>query len=233
MNKLKKSLIQRANKSHAANLQRFFKTGKGEYGEGDIFMGLNVPAVRTVVREFKESKLEELQKSIESPYHEERLAVLLILVEKFKRAEDTEKEKVVSFYLQNLKYINNWDLVDLSADKILGAYLEDKNKKILFELSSSESLWERRISVMSTFHFIKTGKFDVALKIISLLLNDAHDLIHKASGWMLREIGKRDINTAEKFLKQNCKLMPRTMLRYAIEKFPEAKRISYLKGGIN
>lgn len=212
-------------------LQRFFKTGKGEYAEGDVFAGIKVPVSRKIAKQFKELSLKELSLLIKSKIHEERLIALFILVDKMKRAEGKEKGKIFNFYIKNLRYVNNWDLVDLSADKIIGDYLYDKERKLLFELSKG-NLWERRIAVMSTFNFIKKNDYNTTLKIVGLLLNDKEDLIHKAAGWMLREIGNRDIKREEEFLKMHYKNMPRTMLRYAIEKFPEKKRKSYLKGKI-
>lgn len=212
-------------------LQRFFKTGKGEYAEGDVFAGLKVPVSRTIAKQFKDLSLKELQILIKSKVHEERLITLLILVDKIKKADEYEKERIFKFYLKNTKFINNWDLVDLSAEKIIGEYLFNKNRDILFELVKGE-LWERRIAVIATFNFIKKNDFFTTLLLSEILLNDKHDLIHKAVGWMLREIGKRDMELEETFLAKHYKVMPRTMLRYAIEKFPEVKRKSYLKGNI-
>ncbi|HEX9739529.1 MAG TPA: DNA alkylation repair protein, partial [Ignavibacteriaceae bacterium] len=190
-----------------------------------------VPVSRKIAKQFKELSLKELSLLIKSKIHEERLIALFILVDKMKRAEGKEKGKIFNFYIKNLRYVNNWDLVDLSADKIIGDYLYDKERKLLFELSKGDH-WERRIAVMSTFNFIKKNDYNTTLKIVGLLLNDKEDLIHKAAGWMLREIGNRDIKREEEFLKMHYKNMPRTMLRYAIEKFPEKKRKSYLKGKI-
>ncbi len=212
-------------------LQRFFKTGKGEYAEGDIFAGLKVPVSRKIAVQFKNLGFDELSILIKSKIHEERLIALFILVDKMKKADEKEKEKIYKFYMKNLKYVNNWDLVDLSADKIIGEFLFERERKILFGLAKG-NLWQKRIAVLSTFNFIKKNDFKTSLKISKLLLNDKHDLIHKAVGWMLREIGKRDIKIEENFLKRNYKNMPRTMLRYAIEKFPERKRKTYLKGNI-
>lgn len=173
---------------------------------------------------------EDIQTLLDSEIHEERLAALMILTLRFPKADEAEKEAIINIYLKNTKRINNWDLVDLSADRILGAYLFDKEKNMPEKLALSDNLWERRIAVMSTFHFIKNNQFDYTLKICRLLINDDHDLIHKAVGWMLREIGKRNLETEEKFLRMHYKKMPRTMLRYAIERFPEKKRLAYLKG---
>jgi 3-methyladenine DNA glycosylase AlkD len=217
-------------KKDAEILQWFFKTGKGEYGEGDKFLGIRVPKTREIAKKYKKLTSEEINKALKSKYHEERLCALLILVEKYSRTSEDEKEKIVKFYLANTKYINNWDLVDLTAPKILGKHLLNRNRKILTKLSRSENLWERRISIISTFEFIRNKDFSDTLKISKLLLKDEHDLIHKAVGWMLREIGKRNLETEEEFLKKHYNKMPRTILRYAIEKFPEKKRLAYLEG---
>jgi 3-methyladenine DNA glycosylase AlkD len=216
----------------AKTMQWFFKTGKGEYGEGDVFVGLKVPVQRKLAREFQDLSLNDLKVLLGSPVHEERLISLLILVDKFEKADDKEREKYFSFYMKNRKSVNNWDLVDLSAPKIAGKYLLNRDKSILLKLAASKNLWERRISIISTYEFIRNEKYDTTFKISSTLLNDKHDLIHKAVGWMLREIGKKNLSAEEKFLKNNYKVMPRTMLRYAIEKFPEAKRKKYLLGKI-
>jgi len=173
-----------------------------------------------------------LQSLLDSKIHEERLIALLILVENYKKSHEEQKYQISSFYLKNTKNINNWDLVDLSAPNILGNYLLEKPKDILYQLATSENLWEKRIAVLSTFAFIKNSRFNEALKIARILINDSHDLIHKAVGWMLREIGKRSLQEEENFLRTSYKEMPRTMLRYAIEKFPEEKRQAYLKGEI-
>lgn len=239
-NDVKKSVRDLKDSAKAKIMQGFFKTGKGEYGEGDIFLGLTVPQSRTVAKRYKGLPLGEVSKLLHSPFHEERLIALLILVEQFSKADEGTRRKIYEFYLKNTKYINNWDLVDLSADKIVGAYLSDKPRGVLYKLAKSKSLWERRIAVLATFYFIKNNEFSETLKIAKVLVRDepilqaqgGHDLIHKAVGWMLREIGKRSLSTEEKFLKEHYKEMPRTMLRYAIERFPEAKRQRYLKGKI-
>jgi len=222
---VKKDLKYKSDKKRAKILQGFFKTGKGEYGEGDIFIGVTVPDTRSVVKKYSDLSLRNVEKLLKSKIHEERLAGALILVEQF----DKEKHKIYKFYLKNIRFINNWDLVDLSADKIVGAYLINKPKSILLKFAKSKNLWERRIAIISTFQFIKNNKFNDTLTISKMLLNDKHDLIHKAAGWMLREIGKRNIEIEEKFLKKYYKNMPRTMLRYSIERFPENKRQKYLK----
>ena len=228
---LKRTVRKQSNPEKGKFLQRFFKTGKGEYAEGDIFAGITVPVSRKISRQFKNLSLNDLSKVIKSKIHEERLIALFILVGRMQKANEKEREKIYKFYLKNLKYINNWDLVDLSADKIIGEYLFDKKRELLFKLVKG-NLWERRIAVLSPFNFIKKNDYSTTLKICKLLLTDKEDLIHKATGWMLREIGKRDLKTEEDFLKLYYKKMPRTMLRYAVEKFPERKRKSYLLGRV-
>lgn len=210
------------NPEKARGLQRFFKTGKGEYGEGDRFLGIVVPEQRKIAKRYLDLSLSDLQKLLESKIHEYRLTALFILIEK------KEKKAAFDFYLKNTKNINNWDLVDLSAPSILGEYLIDKDRKILYNLAKSKSLWERRMAVLATFRFIKDGDFSDSLKIAEILIKDEHDLIHKAVGWMLREVGKRHSKVEEDFLKKHHKKMPRVMLRYAIEKFTEKKRRMYL-----
>jgi 3-methyladenine DNA glycosylase AlkD len=230
--KIKKRLKQLANKEKAEVLQRFFKTGPGEYGEGDTFIGVKVPDLRKVAKDFRDIVIKDVVILLESAIHEERLLALLILVSKYVKGNEITKKEIYKLYLNKTKYINNWDLVDVTAQHIVGDYLMDKNKAPLYRLAKSEDLWERRIAVMATFCFIKRERYEDTLKIAKILLDDKKDLIHKAVGWMLREIGKRDMISEEKFLKQHYKEMPRTMLRYAIEKFPESKRLQYLKGEI-
>jgi hypothetical protein len=229
---VKRRLEQIGNKKQAAVSQRFFKTGPGEYGEGDIFHGIRVPVLRKLVGEYQNLPVTEIEILLRSPIHEERQLAILIFVHIFKNGDDDLKKKIYNLYLASTEFINNWDLVDASAEHIVGAYLIDKNKRPLYRLAKSGHLWERRIAIMATFHFIKHHQFSETLKISSMLLSDRHDLIHKATGWMLREIGKRDLKTEERFLKEHYKKMPRTMLRYAIEKFPERQRQRYLKGSI-
>jgi 3-methyladenine DNA glycosylase AlkD len=229
---IKKRLKQLANKEKAEILQRFFKTGPGEYGEGDVFIGVKVPDLRKVAKYFRDIAIKDIVILLESAIHEERLLALLILVGKYAKGNEIAKKEIYKLYLDKTKFINNWDLVDVTAQHIVGDYLIDKNKDPLYSLSRSEDLWERRISIMATFYFIRHEKYEETLKIAKVLLTDNEDLIHKAVGWMLREIGKRDMVSEETFLKQHYKEMPRTMLRYAIEKFPEPKRQQYLKGKI-
>lgn len=226
---LESDLLKLKNPQKKEILNRFFKTGKGEYAEGDEFLGISVSQIREISRKYPRFSLKELQELLSSKIHEYRLTALIILVNQYKKVTEKEKQKIVDFYLKNTKNINNWDLVDLSAYHIIGDYLFDKDKKVLYKLAKSDILWEKRISIMSTYAFIKNNKFEDAFKIAEILLNDKHDLIHKAVGWMLREIGKRDQEKEEFFLKKHYKNMPRTMLRYAIEKFNEEKRSFYLK----
>jgi len=232
LTEIRKAISKQKNPTQAIILQRFFKTGKGEYGEGDIFYGIKVPEQRMVAKQFKDLAFDDLKELIKSKVHEERLIAAFILVDQYKRGDEKKKKIVFDFYLKNRKGINNWDLVDLSAPKIVGAYLIDKEKKLLYKFANSKDLWEKRISIISTQTFIREYFFEDTLNISKILLQDKHDLIHKAVGWMLREIGNRDLETEEEFLKKHYKAMPRTMLRYAIEKFPEQKRIAYLRGKI-
>lgn len=228
-NSLKAELLAKSYKKKAELLQRFFKTQKGEYGEGDLFLGLTVPQVREIAKKFKDIELSQLSNFIFSKFHEERQACLFILVEKFERGDEKEKNKIFDFYIKNRRGINNWDLVDLTAPKIVGAWLDGKDKNLLYKFARSKDLWEKRIAILSTFYYIKKRDCKDALRIAEILKNDKHDLIHKAVGWMLREIGKScGRETEEIFLRKNFKIMPRTMLRYAIEKFPEKIRKFYL-----
>ena len=229
LNHIKKELNNLKNTEKAKILSRFFKTGKGEYGEGDNFLGIVVPEQRKIAKKYKDLSLNDIQTLLSTNIHEYRLTSLFILVLQYEKSDEKGKKNIYEFYLRNTKRINNWDLVDLSAHKILGDFLFDKDKSILYKLAKSNNLWERRIAIMSTFNFIKNNEFKDTLKLSKTLLDDPHDLIHKATGWMLREIGKRDKKTEEKFLKKYCKRMPRTMLRYAIEKFDESERKHYLE----
>ncbi len=210
----------------------FFKTGKGEYGEGDVFIGCTVPEMRKVSKKYKEINLTDLEKLLRDKIHEYRFTALLILVIKYKKADTKEKNKIVNFYLRNKKWINNWDLVDTSAPHILGNWLIENQKKhsLFYKLVNSKSLWDRRVAIVSTLAFIRTQQFNHTLKLAKILLNDKEDLIHKAVGWMLREIGKKSEPTLVDFLNKNYKNMPRTMLRYSIERLGEVLRQKYLKG---
>jgi 3-methyladenine DNA glycosylase AlkD len=227
---LKKLLRQNSNPEIAAHSQRFFKTGVGEYGEGDLFLGIRVPLLRRYAKQFRQLSLSETGRLLKSSYHEERLCALLILVTKYQRDSDEEREKIFHLYIKNTSYINNWDLVDSSAHHIVGAHLHADDKQTLFDFAASSDLWQRRIAIMSTLYFIRQHEFQVTFDLAELLLNDKEDLIHKAVGWMLREVGNRDGEAERLFLKQYYREMPRTMLRYAIEKFPEAERKRYIKG---
>ncbi|MEA1937373.1 MAG: DNA alkylation repair protein [Patescibacteria group bacterium] len=226
---LKKELEKISSSRQAKILQRFFKTGRGEYGEGDIFLGVKVPEQRKVASKFQKLAFKDLEKLLNSKIHEHRMTALFILIRQYEKADEQGKKKIFDFYLKNTKNVNNWDLVDLSAPKIVGDLLLNKPKNILYKLARSNNLWERRIAIISTFAFIRNNEFNDTLKISKTLLSDKHDLIHKATGWMLREVGKRNQKTEEEFLKKYHLKMPRVMLRYAIEKFEEKKRRFYLK----
>lgn len=229
LGKLQKELKKLENKKRALLLQGYFKTKEGEYGFGDIFIGLTVPQSRQLAIKYKSLTFLEIAALLSSKIHEERLIALLILVHKFK-TEPLEQRRIFDFYIKNRKYVNNWDLVDLSSHEIIGEYLIDKPKDILIKFANSQNLWEKRIAVISTFRFIKNKKYSDALKIAEILIEDREDLVQKAVGWMLREIGKKNLEKEEQFLKKNHKKMGRTALRYAIEKFPEKLRLTYLKG---
>lgn len=233
INQIKKDLYSFSSPQKALILQRFFKTGKGEYGEGDKFLGVTVPQIRKIVNIFwKEVNLVDCLALLHSPLHEERLCSLLLLVKKYQKQQN-KQEEIYQIYLKNTKYINNWDLVDLSAQHIVGAFIKDKNKDILCRFARSSCLWERRISIISTFYYLYRKDPSLTLIIAKLLLNDQEDLIHKAVGWMLREVGKRcSQETLETFLQKNYQKMPRTMLRYSIERLPEMRRKMYLHGKI-
>ena len=231
LNSLRKDLKKLSNKKKASVLQRFFKTGEGEYGFGDIFIGLTVPQSRNIAIKFKDLDFADIIELLKSKIHEERLIALLILVNKFQN-EPLEQRRIYDFYIKNIKFVNNWDLVDLSSDKIIGGYLIDKPKEILLKFANSENIWEKRIAMISTYNFIKNNKFKDSLKIAEILVNDKNDLIQKAVGWMLREIGNRNKDQELKFLKKYYKKMGRMALRYALEKFPESLRKKYLLGKV-
>ncbi|MFA5369088.1 MAG: DNA alkylation repair protein [Candidatus Paceibacterota bacterium] len=228
MTLIKNELKSKSNKEKAQFLLRFFKTKKGQYGEGDIFWGIVVPEQRLIAKKFKDIDYKEIQNLLNDKIHECRLTALLVLIEKYKKADEKEREFIFKLYLKNYKNINNWDLVDLSAPKIIGGYLIDKDKKILYDFALSNNLWKKRIAIVATYSFIKEKKLDDTFKIAEILLKDEHDLIHKAVGWMLREAGKRDKKMEIKFLKKYANIMPRTMLRYAIEKFTTEEREYFL-----
>ncbi len=217
------------NPADAVFLAGFFKTGPGQYGQGDILIGVRVPDVRKVAKGFDRLPLNEVQSLLHSEIHEDRLAALIILTAQAAKGDEATRRTIYELYLDNTKFINNWDLVDVAAPQLVGAYLADKGRQPLCRLARSASLWERRIAIVATLHFIRMGEFDDTLKIAEMLLGDGHDLIHKAAGWMLREVGKRDPAVLEGFLDRHRLAMPRTMLRYAIERFPEAKRKAFLR----
>lgn len=210
--------------------QRYFKTGPGQYAEGDAFLGIKVPPLRTVAKRHLDTDLNTIKTLLHSKFHEERLFALLLLMQFYERATDKERGATFDLYLDNTAHINNWDLVDVSAPHIVGRHLATRPRKGLQRMAKSSSLWERRIAIIATFYFIRNDDFNDTLTIAKTLLQDEHDLIHKAVGWMLREVGKRDLAAEETFLLQHYHNMPRTMLRYAIERFPEKRRQQYLQG---
>lgn len=221
-----------ANREIAAHAQGFFKTGPGDYGEGDLFLGIRMPNIRAVVKQYQALEFAQVVSLLQSKYHEERLCAALLLVQKFQKAQhDKTRKQVYQTYLENTHCINNWDIVDCSAHKIVGAYLLTRNRAVLKKLAASKNLWERRIAVMATLHFIQHNEFADTLSLAEKLLNDKEDLIHKIVGWMLREIGKRAKPIEIDFLDKHCTVMPRTMLRYAIEKFTPNERKAYLNAG--
>lgn len=229
MNAVKTELLKLANSNKAISSA---KTGKGQYGEGDCFIGVTVPVIRIICKQFiKQTQLSDIESLLKDPLHEIRLAGVLMLVYQFEKADKDTQKQLYEFYLANTQSINNWDLVDSSAHYIVGCYLWDKPREELYKLANTSCLWQQRIAIIATFYFIKRGQFDDTLKIAQLFLNHRHDLIHKAVGWMLREVGKKDQVVLESFLKQHYQIMPRTMLRYAIEKFPDNLRKQYLCTG--
>jgi 3-methyladenine DNA glycosylase AlkD len=222
-----------ADRQRAQELQRFFKTGPGQYAEGDIFLGIRVPDLRRLAAEYQSITTGEALKLLRSAFHEERSLALMILIRAYRKGDEAAKKKIYESYLENTRFINNWDLVDVSAPHIVGSFLMNKSRRPLYRLARSEQMWERRIAVISTLYFIRQGDFSDSLKISSILISDKEDLIHKAVGWMLREVGNRHLPTEEIFLREHYRVMPRTMLRYAIEKFPEPQRQAYLRGKVN
>jgi 3-methyladenine DNA glycosylase AlkD len=221
-----------ASKRAAAQSQRFFKTGPGEYGSRDVFIGIRVPQLRSVAKRCERLALKDVGRLLRSRIHEERLLALFVLVDRFAHGTAAQRKLIYEMYLRNTRYVNNWDLVDSSAQHIVGAYLLARKRTPIYRLARSSNLWQRRIAIMSTFHYIKRNEFSDTIKIARILCADQEDLIHKAVGWMLREIGKRDLRTQERFLLRHYKSMPRTMLRYALEQFPQRKRQAYLKGRV-
>lgn len=229
---IQKELEDLGEVSRVAILQRFFKTGPGEYATGDRFRGIRVPVLRRLARKYQDISLADAGHLLQSPFHEDRWLALLILIRHYYRGDQGVREKIHRFYLEHTQFVNNWDLVDASAPHLVGHYLEGHRDETLTRLAASGNLWERRIAIIATFHFIKKNDFDETLRIARLLLGDREDLIHKAVGWMLREVEKRETTVAENFLQTYYRNMPRTMLRYAIERLPEARRQAYLKGTV-
>jgi len=225
---IREELKNKASKEKAKISQSFFKTGKGQYGEGDVFIGVTVPEQRIIAKRYVSASLKDIEYFLQSPIHEFRFTALVILTEQFQKAKEKDRKEIFNFYIEQKEYINNWDLIDCTTPNIVGAYLFDKDKTLLYDFAQSSSMWERRMSIVATFYFIRKNQYKETLDIAELLLKDKEDLIHKAVGWMLREVGKRDQEVLEMFLKKHYTTMPRTMLRYAIEKFPEEKRKSYL-----
>jgi 3-methyladenine DNA glycosylase AlkD len=229
---VQKALRALASPEVAANLQRFFKTGPGQYGEGDVFLGIKVPQLRELAKQHRDADLATITTLLESRYHEERMLALVLLMQFYQAGDEAARQDAYDLYLGHTHRINNWDLVDVSAPRIVGRHLQERPRKILYELARSPSLWERRIAILASAWFIRLDDFDDTLKIAGILLRDEHDLMHKAVGWMLREVGKRNLAAEEAFLKKHYRDMPRTMLRYAIERFPEPHRQDYLQGAI-
>jgi 3-methyladenine DNA glycosylase AlkD len=225
---VRREIRAQANPRRAAAIRRFFKTAPGHYGAGDHFLGITVPRVRVLVTKHQELLLREVAVLLESRWHEERLLALLILVRQYAKATPERRNAIYRLYLSHTAHINSWDLVDCSAEHIVGSHLSRHRRGVLRRLAKSKLLWERRIAILATFHYIKRAEFAETLRIARLLRDDTHDLIHKAVGWMLREVGNRDRAVEEKFLQRHARQMPRTMLRYAIERFPPALRRRYL-----
>lgn len=232
LNEVRTAFRRLRDPKRAQHSLRFFRTGPGEYGEGDMFLGITVPQSRKMAKQCANLVTQDIVELLHSPYHEERLLALLVLVAKFEQGDEKQQKAIYNLYLKHKKYINGWDLVDLSAPKIVGTYLLNQDKSVLYKLARSKSLWDRRIAIMATLPSIKQHQFDDTLNIAEILLQDKEDLIHKAVGWMLREVGNRNLAAEEAFLQNHYQRMPRTMLRYAIEKFAENRRQQYLKGKI-
>lgn len=229
LSQIKKDLKALEDREKAKFLQRFFKTGPGEYAEGDAMLGISMPNQRAIAKKYaRDISVADAVKLLASKYHEFRMTALVMLVYKYEKSDEDMRREIYDAYLANTKFINNWDLVDVSAPNIVGDYLLERDRKILYRLAKSSDLWKKRIAMLATFAFIKERDFDDALKIAEILIDDEHDLIHKAVGWMLRELGKKSQVAEEKFLKKHYKTMPRTMLRYAIERFDEKKRKFYM-----
>lgn len=229
LQELKKEMKKRSSRKRAEMTQRFFKTGKGMYGEGDRFVGIRVPILRELAKAYRDLEWRACCELLSSSIHEERLIALFLFIHHYERGGEDTRQEIVRTYLASAHFVNNWDLVDVSADKLVGRFLEKRSKKPLFDLARSSLIWERRIAIVATFWLIRHGVYEPTLKIAKILLRDSEDLIQKAVGWMLREIGKRSGETLEEFLDQYAAHMPRTMLRYAIERFPEEQRRGYLR----
>ncbi|MDR0734195.1 MAG: DNA alkylation repair protein [Elusimicrobiota bacterium] len=218
------------NAAKAAHLMRFFRTGKGQYGEGDLFLGLTVPQTRAIAaKHWREAALKQIKTLLQNPYHEIRLCALLMLVKKFETGGKRQKKQIFDFYIKNLRRANNWDLVDLSAYKIAGAWLYGKDQKPLYALAAAADLWEQRAAIVATMYGVKKGYFKTTLDLAQKFIAHKHDLIHKATGWLLREVGKKDGTALRAFLDTHCRKMPRTMLRYAVEKLPKRQKSKYMK----
>lgn len=229
---IRRTIRAKADPKIAEHSQRFFKTGEGEYGEGDRFLGIRVPVIRKLIKAFRDVPVASILPLVRSRYHEERLFGVLALADRYKRGDEKQRIQVYKRYIEHVDYVNNWDLVDGSAHLIVGPHLQHRSRKLLYTYAKSKNLWRRRIAIMSTYHYVRQCEFEDTLEIASILLNDTEDLIHKATGWMLREVGNRDRPAEEKFLKQHYRTMPRTMLRYAIERLPERRRKDYLNGKV-
>lgn len=233
LEKIREELEASGDASGASILQKFFKTGPGGYGEGDVFRGIRIPALRKLSAKYQDLSLPHVEQLLHSAFHEDRMLAVLMLVRRYQKGDEATKRQVYRLYLKNRKFINNWDLIDVSAPHVVGAFLWDKDREVLYRLAQSNNLWDRRIAIISTFYFIRRGEFGETLTVARMLLLDAEDLIHKATGWMLREVGNRNLRIEEDFLRDCYQQMPRTMLRYAIEKFPEIRRRQYLKGEVS
>ncbi|MDH5656047.1 MAG: DNA alkylation repair protein [Spirochaetia bacterium] len=225
---LKIELKSLADRKVAEHSQRYFKTGPGEYGEGDVFIGLRMPQIRSLAKKYSKLSFSDIENLLKSEIHEKRMLAVILLVNAYKKAAEPDQKKIYQMYFKNKKYINNWDLIDVSCPHVMGGYLYKNDRSVLFKLAASGNLWDKRLAVMSTFYFIRNGDFNDSFKICEMLLDDEEDLIHKAAGWMLREIGKRNPKEEEKFLDRHAEKMPRTMLRYALERFSESKRKKYM-----
>jgi 3-methyladenine DNA glycosylase AlkD len=230
--KAKSQLLALANDATAEAMRRFFKTGPGQYAEGDRFLGIKTDSLRQLTREFQSLPLDESKKLLCSELHEARMLALMILVRAFEKGDESTRQAIHELYLANVDRVNNWDLVDASAPTIVGGFLADRDRGPLTRLAGSASLWERRIAIVATYYFIRRDDFADTLRLAGLLLGDREDLIHKAAGWMLREVGKKNETVLEGFLAKHCRQMPRTMLRYAIERFEETRRRKYLTGDL-